>query len=197
MASWAKSNAILLLFFLSCTPSVKLDSSLYAAFEANDKTGLIEGCGQQVISGFTYCRKKEGEIAGDSLWFIGPPLKCNGEKPCITFKIFDDQGQLVGDGAIPQGQTRVEVTWKSLLKRGTFEIADRGVWGFVYRARWNDPDGSERFTITDGEIVLRVYKREYLPLHEAPNDENLVLDWIENGQRIRVTTKGRTWVQRK
>lgn len=186
----------LILLGVSCTPNIRIDQSMAASL-ANDKTGLIQACGNQVIAGFTYCRKKEGDVAADAVHFIAPALECDDERACVDVKLFFEDGRPPLGKAIPKGQTRVSVPWKEILGKQRFDKTDRGIYAYVYHARWKDPDGRERETIVDGELILRVYDKDYTPLHNSASDVNFAKEWVENGQMIKVTTKGRTYVEPK
>ncbi len=165
-----------------------------SAVDAGDVTALIEGCGVPLTTGFLVCRKTEGEIAGDSLSFVGPPVTCSGREACITFKIFFLDGTPSLGGAIPRGKTRVEVPWKSILKRDTFESRDRGLWGFSYTIRYTLSDGIERTTYSQGEIYLRVIKKGYTPLNTVEQDRDFTWEWKEGAKEIKATSGMRTYV---
>jgi hypothetical protein len=169
-----------------------------SAIESNDETGLIEGCGQQLQSGLLYCRKQEGDVAKDAIYFVAPPARCLGDGPCVSFKIyFPDATPTYGD-SIPQGHTRsAPVLWSTLLKKQTFGLADRGLWPFTYTMRWIDQDGKEQTSYTTGEIVLRVFKKGYTPLISVSGDQNFAWSWIENGVPVKATSGLRIFVGHK
>lgn len=153
-----------------------------------DATGLVEGCGQQPIVGFTYCRMQEGTTADKSVWFIGPPADCDKDS-CVFIKVWNNQGQLVWGGSIPKKGTRIEVPWKTLLGRDTFEKAARGFWTFNTQVFWKDAEGHERDSTSQGDIVLRVYGATYVPLSSVTDDPNYYWVWTE-GKRIYKMTTG-------
>lgn len=178
-----------------CAVGVKPDS-VTAALVSGDYTALIEGCGNQLVPGYTYCRFSEGEIAQGFVTFVAPPVICLGKKeePCVTFKVYFPTGEPTYGGEIPRGKTRANVEWETLLHKKTFEKGDRGFWPFTYRIRWVDPEGKEQLTMSQGEIRLRVYSKEYIPLQNVSEDENYVWKWVENGLPVHMTTGARTYV---
>ena len=191
---------VLLLSVLSCTFALKptqthpdkLDPQ--SAIEAHDVTGLIEGCGVPITTGFFVCRKTEGDLAGDFLTFVAPPVHCEGKEPCVTFKIFFLDGSPALGSSIPKGKTRVEIPWSQILKRDHFELSDRGFWGFSYEIRYVLNDGIERTTYAQGDIYLRVLKKGYIPLHLTNEDSHFLWEWKEGNQTLKSTTGMRTFV---
>lgn len=169
------------------TPSTVLDG---------DATGLVEGCGNQPIVGFTYCRVQEGDNSSQVVWFIGPPSECDQKDSCVFFKAWDNQGQLVWGGSIPKGRTRVAVSWKTLLSSPTFELGHRGFWTWNIQVFWKDPDGKERISTAQGDIVLRVYRNGYLPLHEVLDDPSYVWTWNDHNYLYRMTSGLRAFIRK-
>lgn len=165
-----------------------IDSVTESSVMDGDATSIIEGCGWQPIVGFTYCRQAEGDAADKSLWFVGPPAKC-GRDACVYFKVWNNQGQLVWGGSLAKGKTRIEVPWKTILARDTFELMSRGFWTVNTVVYWTDPDGRERESTSQGDIVLRVHKAAYVPLHTVADDPNYLWTWTE-GKRIYKVTSG-------
>jgi hypothetical protein len=182
----------------NCAQNRVMSDAQASAIESGDETGLIEGCGQQVTSGLTFCRKQEGDAGTDAVYFIAPPAKCLGDGPCVSFKIyFPDDTPTYGD-TIAQGATRSKpITWATLLHKPTFDLSDRGLWPFSYDVKWIDQNGKEQHSYSDGEIVLRVYKKGYLPLAQVQGDPNFVWSWLENGIPVKMTTGMRVWVGKK
>lgn len=166
-----------------------------ASLAISDESGLIQGCGQQLVSGLTYCKKEEGEIAGDAITFVAPPAHCLGDGPCASFKIyFPDNTPTYGD-TIPQGQTSKAVTWSQLLGgRTAFAQTDRGLWPFHYWLKWIDQDGREETSEASGEIVLRVYAKGHVPLDHIETDPNFVWEWIQDGAPVKMTSSMRVWI---
>ena len=171
------------------TPSTVLDG---------DATGLVQACGHQPIVGFTYCRLQEGDNAGQTIAFIGPPAKCKREDSCVFFKVWNQQGQLVFGGSLPKGTTSINVAWKTLLSgRDQFQINDRGFWTFNTEVFWIDPDGRERTSTSQGDIVLRIYKKGYLPLNGVREDPSFVWEWTNNEFIYKMTSSLRAYIGRK
>lgn len=170
-----------------------------SALEGRDLTALIEGCGNQLISGYTYCRKTEGEAAKDYLYFVGPITNCKREF-CVEFKIYNTRGEVAYGDKILKKKNRASVPWTKLLARETFELGDRGFWPFTYWVYWIDRNGFENVSVAEGEIRLRVLAKEYIPLNEVVNDSNFVPSWgfwAKNGELIKMTTGMRTYVSKR
>jgi hypothetical protein len=200
MRSGALLAILILLQGVSCTSPRRVTEAAqdpYPAIQGGDVTALIEGCGEQLSLGFLVCRKKEGETAGDTLTFVAPPVKCKGSGPCVTFKIFFVDGTPTYGGVIAQGKTRQDVSWKSILKRDTFQMGDRGFWGYSYTIRYVLEDGIERVTYSQGEIYLRVLKKGYHPLNSIQEDPHFVWKWKERGRELKSTNGMRTWIEKK
>jgi len=177
----------------NCSSGVKKDTGM-SALVAGDYTAPIEGCGNQLVPGYTYCRVTEGDASDQLLYLVGPPSECEGDGPCVFYKVFFPTGEPTLGGAFPRGETRVGILWSDLIKRSTFEKGDRGFWPFVLTIHWIDTDGRARETKSQGEIRLRVMSKTYTPLHNVMDDSNFVWAWVENKTRIRMTTGARTWV---
>lgn len=151
-----------------------------------DATGLAEGCGQQPSPLGMFCRQTEGDVAAKSIFFIGPPAKCDRDQ-CVFIKVWNTQGQLVFGDGIPKNQTRIEVPWKTLLGRDTFQLADRGYWTFNTTVYFIGPDGNERSAVSQGDIVMRVFRAGYVPLNAVENDPNFIWTWTEGGTLYKMT----------
>lgn len=179
-------------------PAVPVED-LAVPIQAGDRTGVVEGCGQQPVVGFTYCRMQEGPVTDKALSFIGPPAQCSRADACVFIKVFDEQGQVAWGGQIPKGQTRVTVSWSTLL--GCKDAAScqltlfhRGFWSFVETVQWTDKDGNERTSATQGDVLLRVLKADYIPLNAVEADPNFVWQWTDGGYVYRMTSSLRAFV---
>jgi hypothetical protein len=179
-----------------CTKSVRLDPEP-DAIASGDVTAPLEGCGTQLQDGVLVCRKTEGDASKDQIYFVGPAADCAGSDPCVTFKVFFPDGSPAIDGAIPLGKTRQALAWTALLKRDTFEKADRGFWAYSYQIRFQGPDGRERSTFLQGFIFLVVTSQGYTSAHELPAEPNMAWSWNEGGAPIKVSTAGRVYVGRR
>lgn len=190
--------SFLMLAFMGATCThVKPDAEL-DALAAGDNTALVEGCGNQLVSGYTYCRKREGDVGDDSLYFVGPASNCLGTGSCVSFKLyFPDGSQPAYGGSIPRGQTRVGVPWKSILGKNTFQVGDRGFWPFVMWVKYIQPDGKEYQTVSQGEIRMLVVRKEYISLSNVMDDPNFVWSWSENGVPVKMTAGSRIYVGQK
>lgn len=185
---------LLILFCLISTPAfafsskrVALDTNTASSLTDGDATGLAEGCGQQPSPLGMFCRVVEGDAAAKSIFFLGPPAKCDRDN-CVFIKVWNTQGVLVFGDAIPKGQTRIEVPWKTLLGRDTFQVADRGYWTFNTTVYYIGPDGNERTSVSQGDIVMRVFRLGYVPLNTVENDPNYVWSWQDNGMIYKMTS---------
>lgn len=186
-----------LLFFClgasSCgTTRVTPDTEL-SALKGGDSTGIVEGCGNQPIPGYTYCRKMEGDPANGKLWFHAPPAQCPGDESCVSLRIYRKGDDPIGM-TFPRGITRVGLEWKELLIRDRFEVFDRGFWPYDFTIKSLDDDGRDQFTFVDGEIRLVVYSKNYIPLHDVKEDPNYVWVWEDGGCVYKMTTGGRTHI---
>jgi hypothetical protein len=184
----------LCLLFQSCD-SITVDNAM-SAVEGGDYTALIEGCGNQLVPGYTYCRMTEGDATKKRLWLVGPITNCEREA-CVFFRFYDNKGEIAYAGSIPKKSTRTSVFWSDLVKRDTFQVGDRGFWPFIYEVYWVDADGNEHKAMAEGEIRLRVLKEGYIPLHESADDPNFTWTLNHDGTMVRMTTKMRTYVSRK
>jgi hypothetical protein len=168
------------------------------AIAAQDETALIEGCGQQLVSGITYCRMMEGDSANSELAFVGPPtVNCKNQQTCIYFKVYFPNGEPSYGDFIPKGLSRKVVPWKALLNKSQFDLGDRGFWTFNYELHWIDNAGNEQVSVSQGEIILRVYKKDYVPLTEISSDSNFAWNWLEGSIPVKVTTGMRTYVGKR
>lgn len=186
-----------LLMASKCATPQKPDQGM-SALEGGDYTALIEGCGHQLVPGYTYCRFVEGEVKNsDVVYFVGPSVECSRDDACVFIQVFFPTGGIPSfAGKIPKGETRLAVEWKELLQRSFVTKGDRGFWPFIYTIYWTDVDGNEQITKTLGEIRVRVISSEYTPLHMSEHDPNFIWEWTENNQlKVKMTGGGRTYVE--
>lgn len=176
-----------------------------SAISVGDFTAPIEGCGNQPIVGYTYCVKNAGESSDEVLTFIAPPVKCSGDAPCVSFKLFFPDLSTPYGGVFPKGVTRVSVSWKTIFKRDTFEKGDRGFWPYIYTIKWIDSNGRDQETKIQGEIRLRVIAslicdsngqncKSYTRLNNSPLDPNFVWVWTEGDFIYKMTSGGRMYI---
>ena len=83
------------------------------------------------------------------------------------------------------------------MKRTEFKKGDTGFWGVRYWIKWVDTKGKTRRTVTDGVIYLIVTDKKYISLHSVEGDPNFAWNFIDNGVEVKMTTGGRTYVERK
>lgn len=184
---------LILFLFISCIARLPVDSAM-SAIDGLDKTALVEACGNQLVPGYTYCRKTEGTTTDEFINFIAPPAQCK-QYPCVILKVFfPDNSQETYAYEFRKGEIVHKVAWKEILDRDIFSIDDRGFWPFMYKIKWVDQDGRERTSITEGEIRLRVLKKRYEALNDAQDNENFVWKYKYKNVQIKMTSSGRTFV---
>lgn len=184
----------LMLFCLvgcSNTP-VRLDNSMQANL-AGDTTGLVVGCGHQPVVGYTYCRRVEGPIGDDKLIFLAPITKCKKE-PCRSLKIFSPESSAVYGTFFAEKSDEISVKWTDIVKRQVFDAQDRGFWPFIIEVRFTADDGFEHKTILEGEIRLRILRKEYVSLHSVKDDTAFFWIWESHGHLLKVSASGRTTI---
>ncbi len=163
----------------SCTKDMLVPDNAMSAQEGEDYTVIIEGCGNQPVVGYTYCRFIEGNLTDQSVSLIAPPAQCREDK-CVFYKIyFPDQSIPAIAGSIPKGQTSVKIKWTELLKKGSIAKGDAGFWPILMEVHWVDTEGRDRVSFADGEIRLRVLSRQYTPLNRSKDDSNFVWSWTD------------------
>ena len=156
-------------------------------------TSPIQGCGNQPIVGYTYCRKTEGFSADELLYFYGPPAQCS-KPPCVIVKIYAPNGAPALSVPIKPDETRLALPWRDLIKNPTFRTSDRGMWLYCLDITFRGTDGIEHQSTTCGEIRLRVLAANYTPLHNQAQDANFTWIWCENQWTIKMTSSGRTFI---
>lgn len=175
--------------------TVAVDVVTQSTAKDGDATGLAEGCGQQPSPLGMFCRLVEGDVVEKSIFFIGPPADC-ARAACVFVKVWNNQGQLIAGVEIPKGQTRVGVTWEKLLGRKVVALDDRGTWSFNTTVYYLDPDKRERESTSQGDIVLRVFRKGYVPLSSVESDPNFVWTWTDNGMLYKMTSGLRAFAAR-
>jgi hypothetical protein len=184
----------------ACAPKQVREDTVTPALLAGDATAVIEGCGNQPIVGYTYCRIVEGSADNQFLSVIGPPALCNQDS-CVFLKFYDNQGKLSWGGSIPKGQTRVSISWATLLgclpgASCSFNLGQRGFWSFTQEVHWVDTASQDRVSVSTGDITLRIVQRGYSPLNTVENDSNFVWSWKDQGFIYQMTTGLRAYVGR-
>lgn len=204
--------AFALLGASSCQKGIVKPDALASAISANDYTAIVEGCGNQPIPGYTYCRVHEGEATSGVVTFMAPATVCLDKDPvtgspwtsCASVTLYDPNGNNPIEWKIPRGQTSMLKTWKEITGQDTFQKGDRGYWVFTVNWHWIDPTGRDQQTQVEGEIRMRVIATQvcpagsaclsYLPLNDAPDDPNFAWTWTQDNVILKVTTGGRTYV---
>ena len=173
--------------------SIRLDPErAMAAMDGGDSSVIIEGCGSQPVSGYTYCRVTEGDNTNQKILLHLPSSKCLNE-PCVTYKVFFPSSEPSIGGSLENGKTVVEIKWSDLTKKSEFTTFDRGFWPVLIEVKWIDKDGFERTSFAEGEIRLRVLKKQYTSLHTIKDDNNFVWVWSNGGREFKYTTGLRSY----
>lgn len=174
-----------------CSRAVRPDALPALAVESNDKTVVIDGCGNQPAVGFTYCRKREGDPTTGTLTLYAPPTRCR-TAPCASFLLFFPDGSPSLGFEMKSGQTSQKVEWRELTKSDSFQKDMRGFWPVLLKWKWiSDQDGQEYESIAEGEIRLRVLARDYLPLDAVKWDPNFAWKWSDGAHVFAMTTASR------
>jgi hypothetical protein len=172
--------------------SIVIDPSANAA-ESNDTSVIIEGCGNQPISGYTYCRRPEGQMTDrDVLTFHVPVSNCD-EDSCVTLTFFGTAGEIVRRYDVQKEHSRFSVHWSRLTGRNEFTRLHRGLWIVVMDVYWKH-EGVNRRTSLEGEIRLRVLSQGYQSLSTAVNPGVLAFRWSVPGFDMGYSTAGRSSV---
>jgi hypothetical protein len=162
---------------------------------AGDATAIVEGCGQQPIVGYTFCRVQEGDAANQSLSLIAPPAQCDDDpNACAFIKVADRSGQIVWGAQFKKGITRVTVPWSTLVGSAQFTALQEGFWQYQLEVHWLDPDHHARISKAQGSIALEVYKKGYVPLDRVSGDPNFVWEWQDGAFEYKMTSGLRAYV---
>ena len=161
--------------------------------QVGDTSVPIEGCGNQPIVGYTYCRITANAVMPGSITVSVPPAQCR-EDNCVQWKLYRPDGQEHLGGLVPKGQTKVTIPWRQILGRESVTTGDRGFWPIKVWVRWVDEDGRDRESSAEGEVRLRVIQNNYQPLNNVSGDRNFVWIWNEGNTFYRMTTALRTYV---
>lgn len=180
----------------NCTGKIKVIDDSMAAPLANDVTVVISGCGHQPIVGYTHCRVMEGPIEGQIVTIHGPASECQRDN-CVFWEIFLPDGMPSMSGAFNKKETRVSIPWKDIVKGNDFLAEQRGFYGVRLKWYWVGADGRERFSFADGEIRLRVLKKEYTPLHDSKESPFFAWSWVDDAGMYHMTTSGRAHFRSK
>lgn len=83
----------------------------------------------------------------------------------------------------------------------TFDRTQRGFWSWNLKVYWMDPKGLEHESQAQGDIVLRVYDKAYVPLHTVTDDPAFVWSWNDRfggaDYRFKSTSSLRSFVGSK
>ena len=101
----------------SCSKIV-IDEGM-SAVEGGDYTALIQGCGSQLVVGYTYCRKREGDLTDESIILVAPKVKCKSEQ-CVSYKIFFPDGSPTIGGMFGKEETSKRILWSDNSPIGSY-----------------------------------------------------------------------------
>lgn len=173
---------------------VKPDESVSPA-QSGDSTVMIRACGNPPTVGFAYCRIREGESTVQDLTVVIPATQCKSDN-CSFVKIYDENGAVVYGAGIPKGQSSIGISWKTLLSRDQFSRDVRGLWTISIRVLWTDNTGIDRSSVSKGDILLRVFEKDYQPLNQVHSDPNFVWKTELDGYRYQSTSSLRSSVEK-
>lgn len=181
---------------ISCG-SIVIDDSVNAA-EANDTTVILQGCGNQPISGFTYCRRTEGPITDQDVIYVHIPESNCDRESCVEIQVFAPGGTQIPPIFVPRDRRLQPMHWAELVGRNEFNRGDKGLWTIGMIIYWKDNEGLERRTAMAGEIRLRVLADGYTSLHQSRGEGPYAFRWdVEGPYRLGYTTSGRSSVWRR
>ena len=180
---------------MSCS-SVVIDESANAS-ESNDTSVIIEGCGNQPISGFTYCRRLAGEIGDTDVVYIHIPESNCQRDSCVEILVFSPTSGQGSPIFVDKGVRLQPLHWATLTGRQEFVQGDSGLWTIAMVVYWVDNEGLERRTPMLGEIRLRVLSEDYVSLSQSRGEGPYAFRWrVQGGFNLGYTTSGRSSVWR-
>jgi len=188
-----RSLIFALVALTGCCPALQYHDVGPFALESNDTTAILVGCGNRIPSGSLYCRMQAGtEPAGDVAVLV-PPVNCAGTT-CATVTVWGPDASTIVDKTVQKGQTVVVLPWRTLVGPGPMQERQRGFYPVLVRWTWTDPQtGVELSAGAEGEIRLRVHRKDYQPLTFDPS--SFTWQWTLGGKTFGATEKGRTSVQ--
>ena len=182
-----------LALFSACAPSLQYNDPGPFPFEANDTTALLVGCGQRAAVGSLHCRFQAGTMPAGDVVVVVPPVSCKADN-CATVTVFAPDASTVVDRTVAKGQSYVVIPWRSIVGPGPYEERQRGFYPVLVKWVWTDPQtGVELAAAAEGEIRLRVHRRDYAPLTFDPATQTWT--WAVGGVTFGATEKGRTAVK--
>ena len=186
---------VLLALSVSCS-TVVIDESAHAA-ESNDTSVIIEGCGNQPISGFTYCRRSVGQINDTDVVYVHIPESNCERESCVEILVFSPTGGQGSPTFVRKGARLHPIHWADLTGRQEFTQGDSGFWTIAMVVYWIDNEGLERRTAMIGEIRLRVLSADYVSLSQSRGEGPYAFRWrVQGGFNLGYTTSGRSAVWR-
>ncbi len=177
----------------ACAPALQYNDHGPYPFEANDVTALLVGCGQKASVGSLYCRFQAGTLPAGDIVVVVPPVQC-ANSSCASVTVWGPDASVVTERSVAKGQTYVVIPWATLVGPGAFQERQRGFYPVLLKWSWTDPKtGVDLSAATEGEIRLRVHKREYSPLTFDPASQTWT--WKTGGVTFGATEMGRTAVK--
>jgi hypothetical protein len=174
-------------FLHACAPTLYSDPGPYA-FNANDTTALLSGCGQRAAAGFLYCRFQSGTLPAGEIVVMVPPVECGAES-CASVTILAPDGSQALAVDVPKGKTWIVIPWTALVGPGPFQDFQRGFYPVLVRWSWLDATGTVQAAMAEGEIRLRVHHATYTPLTYDPSSQTWT--WSVGGVKFGATDHGR------
>lgn len=193
MRTWLHAAALVAFFQGGCAPALKYNDAGPYPFEANDTTALLVGCGQRAAVGSLYCRFQAGSTPTGDVVVVVPPVSCAADT-CAMVTMFGPDASVVAERNVPKGQTYVVIPWQQIVGPGAFAERQRGFYPVLVKWTWTDPQTKvELAAAAEGEIRLRIHKRDYAPLMFDPASQTWT--WTVGGVTFGATEKGRTAVR--
>lgn len=177
---------------MSCAPAVYSDPGPFA-FEAEDNTALLAGCGNGAVVGHLYCQFPVDWEPTGAVTVMVPPTDCPAES-CASVTIWSSELAKIVTRDVPKGQSYVTIPWAHLVGPGPVLAHLRGFWPVMVKWSWSDPaSGVILQAMAEGEIRLRIHAANYTPLAYDPAEATW--SWSLGGRDFTATDKGRTSIK--
>ena len=157
------------------------------AQQAGDATVILEGDSAPPV-GFHFIRVQQGSVARGHITMQAPPAQCRPEgASCVSWTFIRPDGSEFG-GAVPRGQTRVQIPLVQVFDSTTAELGSRGMNSILLTVKWVDDQGRDRESRAEGVVDIRVVRNGYQSLHETPTSREYAWEWTDSGRVYRMTT---------
>lgn len=187
---WLQKTALVAVLMVGCAPALYSDPGPYA-FAASDTTALLSGCGSKANVGYLYCRFVEGWTPQGEFVVIVPPTNCP-DIACGTVKVFAPNGAVAFEAPVQKGKTYVQVPLAKLLGPGPLLKGARGFYPVLLSWRWLDDNGLAQQSTAEGEVRVRVYGADYVPLGLGAQT---TWRWSTGGVTFAMTDKARAVIE--